>query len=202
VGGWGEEATETQRARRGRTEKRNWKRDSSRGMTGCECARCGDGSSDRRVERWLPGFLHSEPANGAGSPVGMTGGRKRRAQEEEFTVDSFQLTVSEKRDPRTEEKRREEKLWHSIVRTHPSQKPRRMGHPQVQMWGGVGAREKLQGERKKLALRSVKKSYFVGTKWPRRFSCQQASVDAVQKGFSLPQLVVFRLAVGMPRLTR
>jgi len=41
-----------------------------------------------------------------------------------------------------------------------------------------------------------------GTKWPRRFCCQQVSLDSVQKGFSLPKLTVLRLAAGMPRLTR
>jgi hypothetical protein len=28
--------------------------------------------------------------------------------------------------------------------------------------------------------------YFWYTKWPRRFCCQQASLDSVQNGFSLP----------------
>src|SRR6516162_8328453 len=45
-------------------------------------------------------------------------------------------------------------------------------------------------------------NHLLGTKWPRRFCCQQASVDSMQKGFSLPQLVEVRRSAGTPRLTR
>jgi hypothetical protein len=41
----------------------------------------------------------------------------------------------------------------------------------------------LVGKRRFL---SVDDAYFEYAKWARRFCCQQASVLAVQKGFSLP----------------
>ena len=38
-------------------------------------------------------------------------------------------------------KKRAEDLWLSIVRAHPSHKPRRMGHPQVHLLGGFVERK-------------------------------------------------------------
>src|SRR6267154_4049879 len=46
------------------------------------------------------------------------------------------------------------------------------------------------------------RAYWAGTKWPRRFCCQQASVLWVQKGFSLPKLTVLMRSAEIPRETR
>src|SRR5262249_62041040 len=40
------------------------------------------------------------------------------------------------------------------------------------------------------------------TKWPRRFFCQQSSLDSMQKGFFLPKLTVGIRSAAMPKETR
>src|SRR5467141_4202554 len=65
------------------------------------------------------------------------------------------------------------------------------------------SRKALRVKSRPCVFGAKKRRYgLAGTKWPRRFCCQQDSLDSMQKGFSLPKLTVLRFPAGMPRLTR
>src|SRR5258708_12294604 len=64
------------------------------------------------------------------------------------------------------------------------------------------SRKALRVKSRPCVFGAKKRRYgLAGTKWPRRFCCQQDSLDSLQKGFSFPHPTGVRFPAAMPQLT-